>query len=251
MHHIQFRKLKTKSKQKIYKDLKHDLQVLLWMFNRFGVSNSNLVFLPFFTNSSSISHEEQWGFQHQHLHQPNFSYLFLIQLMLWLSWVSFLLKLFFFFNGTFFNLWRASPFSSSSNESPRFLLNNFVFPLPPLLVHFVPTRIMLRSQNDECNEDGRNTPLPMPSTFWSCLFTFGTSMALWEQIFLLWKSFDRLHTMQQKEKKQDCSDSRNTQEVMHERKKMCNISSFPNSLHRWKWDFWSNSYDGQKTNIYF
>ncbi len=44
MHHIEFRKLKTKSKQNRYKDLKHDLQVLLWMFNRFGFPTLTLFF---------------------------------------------------------------------------------------------------------------------------------------------------------------------------------------------------------------
>jgi hypothetical protein len=55
-----------------------------------------------------------------------------------------------------FNIWRTS--SSSSIECPCFFHTNFFFPLPPPLVQFVLAGIMLKSQNGEFNEDGRNTP---------------------------------------------------------------------------------------------
>ncbi len=52
---------------------------------------------------------------------------------------------------------------------------------------------------------------------------------LWhfESKFFCCKNPSIVYTQCKKKERQDCSDSRNTQEVMHERKKMCNISSFP------------------------
>lgn len=144
MHHIQFRKLETKLKQNRYKDLKHDLQVLLWMFNRFGVSNSSLVFFYFSQILAPFPMKSNEGLNISI--NPIFPIFFFFNFYFdCLLGYLFLLKPFYFFNGTFFNIWRASPSSFSSTESPCFLLNNFVFPLPPLLVQFVPTRIMLGS----------------------------------------------------------------------------------------------------------
>ncbi len=135
-------KTQNKIKTKKYKDLQQDVQVLLWMLGlRFQA-------LTFFCHSSQnfvpFSHEKQLG--SQHIHQPNFSYLFFLHLLFWLSSrVSFLLKFFLSFLWNNVQHLKILVIFIFFNWMPSFFFHQFFFPPPPPLVQFVIARIMLGS----------------------------------------------------------------------------------------------------------
>jgi len=144
MHDIQFTKFKTKKN----KDLKQDLQVLLWMLG-LGFPALTLFFCHSSKSLAPFSNREQWGFQH--FHQPNFSYLFPLHILLWLfSWMTFLLNLNFFFNAP------CSTFEDPCHLHLFLQLNAFFFFSLILFSYFFLHFFNLCLQNGEFNKDNRN-----------------------------------------------------------------------------------------------
>jgi hypothetical protein len=141
---------------------------------KFKVSHFNLVFCHSSQFLAPFPHEEQWV--SQHIHQPNFSYLFFLHLLFWLSSrVSFLLLFISFLWNNVQHLNNLVIFIFF-NWMPSFSFHQFSFPTSSSICPIVLARIMSGSQNGEFNKNGKSTPFPMPSILWFYPFTFGSSI---------------------------------------------------------------------------
>ncbi len=134
---------KKKIKTKKYKDLKQDLQVLLWMLGlRFLVLTLFFSILHKFWLHFPMKSYEGLNISINPIFPVIFSFIFCFDYLLG---CRFCWSCSFLFYGTMSNIWRSSSSSSSSIVCPPFLFANFFFPLPPPFVQFVLARIMLGS----------------------------------------------------------------------------------------------------------
>jgi hypothetical protein len=130
MHHIQFTKLKTKSKINKNKDLKQDLQVLWMLSLRFHTLTLFFAILHNFWLHFPMKSNECLNISINPIFPIFFSFIFCFDYLLGCHFCccSFL------FYGTMFNIWITLSSSFSSIECRPFLFTNFLFPLPPPFV---------------------------------------------------------------------------------------------------------------------